>query len=147
MARPFRFKLQKLLDLREQREAQAQQALAQAQLRHQKAVMALQELEQRRNEAEREQQDKPAQTAAELWLWRSYSEALEKDLQAAALRVEELAKELQNARQVVIDRARERKLLDKLKQNQEKRHVREDEHAEQKEFDEASALRHGYGDR
>ena len=142
MARPFRFNLERILDLRTQLEERAKMELAKAiaaVLAQEKEATALAgELESRENAMAR----KKTVTPAELWLWRAYRERLVQDIAAAQAKLAELIEERERCRRTAVVRAKDRKLLDKLKSNKAKRHAIEENLAEQKENDEMASVRY-----
>lgn len=142
MAKPFRFNLERILDLRVQLEERAKMELAKAiaaVLAQKKAAEALtRELETRENAMVR----KKSVTPAELWLWRAYRDRLLQDIAAAKAKLSELTEERERCRRTAVVRAKDRKLLDKLKSNKAKRHAIEENRAEQKENDEMAAVRY-----
>lgn len=141
MAKPFVFRLEKVLEYRRQLEDQARMALAQAQARHQAQEAVVLDLETRLAE----HVDKgfgPKATQADIWLWMQYRQALDRDLDAARADLQRLALILQNCRQEAVLRSREKKLLEKLKERQARKHHVAENLAEQKEYDEMSTLRH-----
>ena len=142
MAKPFRFNLERILDLREQLEERAKLELARATaavLAQERATEALvRELNERENAMAR----KKTVTPAELWLWRAYRERLGQDIAAAKAKLAELVEALERCRRTAVVRAKDRKLLDKLKSNKAKRHALEESLAEQKENDEMASVRY-----
>jgi len=146
MAQPFVFKLQKVLNYRRQVEEQAMMALATAQRRYQDQASLLDALKSRLARAETEFHGRSEYTPQDLWLWRTYKQAADHDVAEAEATLQWLAKELQKAREEMVTRAKDRKLLDKLKENQAKRYDQETRLAEQKDFDESSTLRFKHQD-
>jgi len=146
MAKPFHFRLEKVLEYRRQLEDQARLALAQAQARHDKQERLLADIASRLG-AHLEQGFGRNVTQAEIWLWTCYREALERDLSTAKAELQRLALILQNCRQEAVLRSREKKLLEKLKDRQAKKHHVAENLAEQKEFDEMATIRHKPEDR
>lgn len=139
MPKPFKFKLEKILDFRKQAEEQARHELAEAQ-RLQKAQEAVVEgLELKMSEHLAKEYDNL--TAADFWLWRQYDDALKQDLIAAKNRFKQLALNLQRARMIAIEKSKERKLLEKLKENQAGKYYEEENLKEQKEYDEMATIR------
>ncbi|MGE4552970.1 MAG: flagellar export protein FliJ [Desulfovibrionaceae bacterium] len=141
MAKPFRFRLDKVLDYRRQLEDQAKLDLAEAQRLHDRQAARTLEVENALKRHLRKQWAENA-TAGELWLWRQYKAALEQDLVDARAELARLALKLQKCRQDLVQRSKERKLLETLKDKQAKRHTHEEGLREQKEYDELAALRH-----
>lgn len=146
MAKPFVFRLEKVLEYRRQLEDQARMALAEAQARHDAQQKLLAEVEAMLA-AHMEQGFGDAATQADIWLWMRYREALERDVAAAIVELDRLASILQNCRQEAVLRSREKKLLEKLKDRQAGKHHVAANLEEQKEFDEMATLRHKPQDR
>lgn len=142
MLRPFRFPLQKVLDYRLQLEEEARQVMARAQEEYQQKVQATQQIRDVLANLEQEMYGKNAPPPQEMWLWRNYQERLQADVQVAEQKALQSARKLNKARREVVNRSKERKLLEKLKQNQMVRHVKEEERLEQNELDEMATLRY-----
>ncbi|MHC1699483.1 MAG: flagellar export protein FliJ [Humidesulfovibrio sp.] len=141
MPKPFVFRLEKVLEYRRQLEDQARMALAQATARHKAQEAVLLDVQTRlAGHLDRGFGAKASQ--ADIWLWMQYRQALERDLAAAKAELQRLALILQNCRQEAVLRSREKKLLEKLKQRQAKKHHVAENLAEQKEFDEMATLRY-----
>jgi len=141
MSKAFRFNLQKVLDVRTQLEDQAKQALAKAQQAlhlQRERLRALHEALSAHLEAVSGAQ---SMTSAEIWLWNNYKTGLDDDLAQGRALEARLAQDVQTRRLELVDRARDRKLLDKLKETQAKRHETEANRKEQAEFDEMATLR------
>jgi len=146
MGKPFVFRLEKVLEYRRQLEDQARMALAQAQARHDAQKQLLADISMRLAVHKERGFGKQA-TQGDIWLWMQYCDALEKDTAAARAELERLASILQNCRQDAVLRSRERKLLEKLKDRQARKHHVQENLAEQKEFDEMATIRHKPQDR
>lgn len=142
MPRPFRFNLERILDLREQLEERARMELAKAitaVLAQEKAVANLERELAARDAAAAQ---KTTVTPAELWLWRTYRERLVQDIAAARGKLGQLVEARECCRRTAVTRSKDRKLLDKLKSNKAKRHAQEESLAEQKENDEMASVRY-----
>ncbi|WBF68754.1 flagellar export protein FliJ [Desulfovibrio subterraneus] len=137
---PYKFKLQQVLDYRNQLEDQAKMAFTQAQQRYDAHVARVNGLRQRL--AEYEPKLYQTNNPSELWLLRNFVQALTLDVATAESRLLQLAQELNKARQNLVKKSQERKLLDKLKENQAKRHAKEERFKEQQQFDETATLRY-----
>lgn len=142
MAKPFRFNLERILDLRIQLEDRAKMELAKAiaaVLAQENALAALQrELTVRETAMARRQ----TLTPAELWLWSAYRDRLVQDIATATAKRDELVAERERCRRTALTRAKDRKLLEKLKSHKAKRHALEAALAEQKENDEMASVRY-----
>jgi flagellar FliJ protein len=140
MPKPFHFKLDKVLDYREQLEEQAKAALARARADRDAQAEKLAGLEARLADhmaAEAESR----KSANDMWLWRQYKDALSQDISIAKVDLNSLELKLQRSRTQAVERSRDKKLLEKLKQTQAKRHHDEENAREEKENDEMSTIR------
>jgi flagellar FliJ protein len=140
MPKPFHFKLDKVLDYREQLEEQAKAALARARADRDAQAEKLAGLEARLADhlaAEAESR----KSANDMWLWRQYKDALSQDISIAKVDLNSLELKLQRSRTEAVERSRDKKLLEKLKQTQAKRHHDEENAREEKENDEMSTIR------
>ena len=137
----FRFKLQKVLEYREQLEDQAKVTLARIQQLHIE--------EERRNEALKvllaEQEHKLYSNAllpaGERWLLEHFIRGVRDDLQSSHMRLRTLAQMVAEARKTLLERARDKKILEKLKARQRERHELEERTKEQRSYDETATLR------
>ncbi|SMF27595.1 flagellar export protein FliJ [Desulfovibrio gilichinskyi] len=139
MPKPYAFKLEKILDFRKQVEEQARLALAEANRLHADQKKIVDGIELKKNNHQKKEYEKLS--VDDLWLWRQYDEALTKDLHAAQNRLTQLALNLQRCRTDAVQKSKDRKLLEKLKENQAKKYYEEENLKEQKEYDEMATLR------
>ncbi|WP_319469102.1 flagellar export protein FliJ [uncultured Pseudodesulfovibrio sp.] len=141
MSKPFHFKLEKVLDYRGQLEEQAKAALAAAQAKHDRQAELVSGLRDRLA-AHMDKQAESNKSANDMWLWRQYKDALEQDISREQYRLSELELKLHQARQEAVARSKDRKLLEKLKETQAKKHHEEENAREEKENDEMATLRY-----
>ncbi|MBF0480136.1 MAG: flagellar export protein FliJ [Desulfovibrionaceae bacterium] len=140
--KPFKFRLEKVLEYRRQLEEQAKMELAKA-LRERDLLCArVKDLEARFEELTERMAEAVSMTSAELWLWRTYKERLATELEEARFAVARIEIEVARCRKHAVERAKERKLLEKLKSTQAVKYVREQNLREQKEFDEMATIRY-----
>lgn len=143
MARPFHFKLEKILEYRRQVEDQAKLALAKAQQAAQEQTSLLarlaSELQQCLHELSRTKQ----LTQADLWLWSGYKDRLVADKNSAEQTLAKLESLAEACRQELVSKSMERKLLEKLREKQAAKYEQDAQQREQKEFDETATLRYG----
>lgn len=142
MARPFNFSLEKVLQYRQQLEDQAQLELARAQKRYQDQHKLLDEVKEHFQNQEDEFEARNKVTVNDIWLWRNYKERLLQDIRESEEKLRQLASEVNKRRTEAVNRAKDRKLLEKLKTNQQKKHLEQEQHREQQEFDEMATLRY-----
>ncbi|MEF2145686.1 MAG: flagellar export protein FliJ [Desulfovibrionaceae bacterium] len=140
MGKPFQFRLQRVLDYRGQLEDRAKQALAQAQAAHDAQQQVVNGLLERLEQLQAEESSQKADIN-QMWLRRQYKQALERDLLDAKSHLGKLALNLQRCRQDAVRKSKNRKLLDKLKEQQAVKHHDEEQLREEKENDEMAALR------
>lgn len=144
MTKPYKFKLEKVLEFRRQTEDQAKLALAKAQERLEAERRALQALMSEREEREAAFAAGKDWQAADLWLWESWRKRLKLDIGHCQGRIRTCETEVERARAELVNRAKDRKLLEKLKEKQAVRHAREAQAVEQKGYDEISTILFGY---
>ncbi len=142
MPKPFRFNLERILDLRAQLEERAKMELGKAIAAHRRQEEAVAGLTRELADREEAMAQKAAVTPAELWLWRAYKERLVGDIRAAKARLEELAAARERCRRTAVERSKDRKLLDKLKTKKAMRHALDENLGEQKENDEMASVRY-----
>ena len=135
---PFRFKMQKVLDYREQLEEEAKVNLAVQQTRLAEARERLEQIRQELHQAEDGLMNAALMDAPERWLREQYV----KGLRADAIQVRMLEQLAEEARQLLAARAIDKKLLEKLKERQKQHHVREEQLKEQRINDETATLRY-----
>lgn len=142
MPRPFHFKLQKVLEYREQIEEQAKLDLASAQRRYQTQVKHVETIRLALKKHENDLARSKKMTSAEMALWLGYKDLLAFDLKQGAQKLQTLAREVGRCREAVIEASKERKLLERMKINQTIKHNLEENSKEQKEFDEMATIRY-----
>jgi flagellar FliJ protein len=138
----FKFKLERVLAYRRQMEEQAMQLLAAAGMRREREEARLIRLEE---ELGHQNISLTACLAAgeERRLILSFINALLTDAAAARANLALLREEEARLRAELVEKAKERELLDKLKSRQAERHALEEKLMEQRENDETATIRHG----
>ena len=138
---PFRFRLQNVLNYRVQLEDQAKMVFAGAREKHERQHHEVERLDEelkqtlnRRHEALKANRD-------EVWLLENYCKGLAADLEQAQALLRHLAFEMEEARQKLVQAMQNRSLLDKLKERQYERHLKEENLQEQRFNDEIITLR------
>lgn len=137
----FKFKMQKVLEYREQLEEEAKVKLANAQANHAKCRDKLAGL---RDEIRRAQDEAAAKARqpSEHWLYDQYLKGLENDRKALDLEERMLAQMVEEARAYLAARALEKKVLEKLKDHQRIQFVRQEQKQEMNFNDEIATIRH-----
>lgn len=139
---PFRFKMQKVLDYREQLEEEAKVNLAVQQARLAEVRERLEQIRQELHQAEDGLMNAALMDAPERWLREQYVKGLRADAAHEAIQVRMLEQLAEEARQLLAARAIDKKLLEKLKERQKQHHVREEQLKEQRINDETATLRY-----
>lgn len=139
---PFRFRLEQVRQYRRQLEEQAMQALAQAVQRRDALVRRMEMLETE-IAAQQERLGRSASLeAAERWLTLSYLDGLRADHNTARSDLQNAEDVVDQCRTALVERARERNLLDRLKEKQASRHQQLESQQEQRTNDETATLRY-----
>jgi flagellar FliJ protein len=143
MARPFLFKLERVLEFRRQLEDQAKMALAHLKREIEAQSGLVETLERDLQDCLQNMSRVSRMTQAELWLWSGWRKRLELDKKQAQARLAELKKLAETRRRELVAKSKDRKLLEKLRAKQAEHHGQEEQRREQNEFDETATLRHG----
>lgn len=139
---PFRFKLQKILDYREQLEEKAKVDLANKQRTLEEAHALFERLKTELRQTEDRLFESALVPQAERWLLEQYVKGLRGDVANAALQARMHEQLVDEARKLLAARAIERKLLEKLKERQNQQYLREEQLKEQRVNDETATLRY-----
>lgn len=138
---PFHFSMQKILNYREQLEEEAKVRLATAQRMCMEEERRCQDL--RTLLAEKEDQSRNiALSYGERWLLDNFIKGLRADMAASLLRLRSLRQATEQARLHMLERIKERKVLEKLKERQKERHDAEERDKERKTNDETATIRY-----
>lgn len=138
---PFHFNLQKILNYRMQLEEEAKVRLAQVQQMYIKEEQRFEELQAQLAEKEPSLYRNFDMEAGERWLLENYVKGLRADMAATQLRLRNLHQMVEQARTFLLERAKDRKALEKLKEKQELRYREEERQKELKTNDETATLR------
>ncbi len=140
----FNFNMQKILDYRGQLEEEAKIKMAEAQrmLLHEENRM--QGLKEQLFEKERELYANIEADSASRWLLENYIKGLREDIAQTSLRLSHLIELVEQCRTLVIMRAKDYKILEKLKEKQQERYYAAEKELERKINDETATLRHAF---
>lgn len=142
MPRPFKFKLEKILDYRGQVEDQARMAVAKAQQQYQEHVRHMDRLRAALTEHENSLNHMKNPKEGDLWLWRNYRDRMLEDIWKAEDVLKYYAKVLALARERLVAAAKDKKIMVKLKERQSAIYFEEEAKKEQGEFDEMATIRY-----
>ena len=138
---PFRFKMQKILEYRQQQEEQAKVRLAQAQqayAKEEERVLAIKaELEAKENEL----YGRVVDNSGERWLLENFIKGLRSDVESGQMRLRTLSQMVEEARKFLQQKALEHKVLDKLRERQNAQYLLEEREKELKVNDETATIR------
>lgn len=139
----FRFRLQRVLDVAVQAERLAEGELAAAVARREEARMRLSALEDRRRE-QREAFGRRLRAGLRAWEWAAhaaYLARLGEALEAAARELGEREAEVEACRAALVERMRERRALETLRDKAVSRHRQEEAVAARRALDEVNVAR------
>lgn len=139
---PFRFRLEQVRRYRKQLEEQAMQVMALAVMQRDATMARIHSIREELEEQHILLSSAASLSPAELWLARTYESALQQDLATAERLLSKQEDAVDQARQVLVERAKDRGLLDSLKEKQAARHARLEREQEQKTNDETATLRY-----
>jgi len=139
--RPFRFPMQRILDFRRQEEEQAQLALARAESELLRVRTRIEEVQAELSTAFEHLASSANLEANQFWIWNRYRDRLQFDLESLRSEWHETDQKVNTCRQDLIGKAKERKKLERLRDNQMIQHHHEELDREQKEIDEMATLR------
>ncbi|SDN86210.1 flagellar FliJ protein [Desulfonauticus submarinus] len=136
----FKFKLEKLLEIRKQKLEEAQSILAKLKRDYQAEVKLEAKLRSQIFETKRNIFSKKTILPSVLFIHQNYLKGLERKLRVCLERQQILSQELTLWRQEVLKRNKEKKILEKLKQKQWELFWYEQRRKEQKELDDLATL-------
>lgn len=136
----FRFPLQQVLQFRIQEEDQAKVRFARAQGEYLAAERRLREIETQLHEQEAALYNGTLDMM-ERWLREHFVRGLREDITRTSRMLHELSKLVEQARVELVNKAKDRKILEKFKEKQAQRHAHEEKLKEQREYDEIASIR------
>lgn len=138
---PFRFSLEQVLKYRTQLEDQAKVELARVEAERRMEQERVDALEAMVSEQEAALAALRVDQSADRWLIDTFLKGLRSDLVQARQRVINWTAVVEAARRLVMERAKDKKVLEKLKSTQAENYAKEENYREQKEFDETASIR------
>ena len=142
MAKPFRFNLERVLDIRGQLEERAKMELGKANAACSAKQREIERIINEKNAREASMSQKATVTPEELWLWQAYRKRLVADIQTGQIKLAELEQVRERCRRTLVTRSKDKKLLEKLKSNKAERHAQQEKLAEQNENDDMASIRY-----
>ncbi|MCD6310750.1 MAG: flagellar export protein FliJ [Candidatus Eremiobacteraeota bacterium] len=147
--KPFKFKLQSVLDLKIQIEDEEKEKLAKLNAEKAREEMILRGLQEAKVETTRVFKDKQRGELdiVELKQYEAHLKKLEYMIVNQRLRIKELEIKIEEQRQVVIEASKERKTFEKLKDKHKEAFIKEMEMEERKFIDELAITRYRRGEK
>ena len=137
----FIFSLEQVLRYRKQLEEQAMQAVAQAVRERDNRLWEKEEIEALLEQYRRKLASPALLDADERWLITGYVSALVYDIEKAKHDLAGLEERVDRARTVLIQKAQDKELLERLKEKQANRHRLTENHKEQQNYDDIATIR------
>lgn len=142
----FKFSMQRVLDYREQLEEEARIQFAVIQQRYRETQELLERILTDLQNYENRLYGQVIDSPGERWLLENFIKGLRSDAAEASQNLQRLEKELEVARQVLAQRARDKKLLVKLKERKQQQYIMEERLKEQRFNDEIATQRYNTHD-
>ena len=140
----FRFRLQSLLQHRKHHEDDCQKDLARARTALQKEEQALNRFQERIADQQRKMQakQKDRHTVTEIKNFQNFLLALEQDIARQQQRVVESQAQFEEKRSNLMEAMKQRKILERLKENERLRYHRNQQKKERSQMDEVASGQH-----
>jgi len=145
MAKKFKFKLQSVLDIKIKNEDDEKRKLAdvmQLQAREEQILAQMHQKQIRLTAELKEKQGTGGINITELQIYSHGIERVKKDIISQQIRLREIAIMLEDQRRKLIEATQEKKIYEKLKENQHKAYIEEEEFAERLLIDELATLKY-----
>ncbi len=137
----FVFSMQKILDYRQMLEDEAKVRLGKAMQMQQQEEARFVAIQNQLQENEASMCQNRTQDAASRWVLENFIKGLQTDLHQSYTRLMQLHESVNQCKEMVLIRAKEKKVLEKLKEKQQERHYAAEKEQERKTNDEAATLR------
>ncbi len=138
---PFIFSMQKILEYRAMLEEEAKVRLSKAQQMYKKEEAYFLSTQEQLQEKDREMCENRTMDAGSRWILENYIKGLQTDLSQSYIRLKQLHESVNQCKEMVLIRAKDKKVLEKLKEKQQERHHAEEREEERKNNDEIATLR------
>jgi flagellar protein FliJ len=142
MPKPFQFSLENVLDYRRQLVDNARLELAAAQRAYQAQAQRVEQMRANQEEAASRLESRHLLPPEEFWLWSTYRERLLHDIQREEQHLQNLANQVASRRSELIQRAKDAKILERLRKKKALEFHAQEKSKEQKDLDEMATLRY-----
>lgn len=137
----FKFSLEKVLNYKEQLEKEAKAVLADLTGKSQKEKARYASLKDEELEQEKKLAQTPLSEQGQRWLLDNYIRAIRQDIKQTQINIAKLDEEIGKARQVLAEKSKDRKIMEKLKERHFEIFKKEEQLKEQRELDEIASIR------
>ncbi len=138
----FKFSLEQVLKYRSQLEQEAKIQFAQMENERMREERRLEAIIQSLEKEQYRLANLKADEIEQRWVIENFIKGLRHDLVESQKYLQVWTKKAEQAREVLTEKARDKKMLEKLKEKQGQRYVEDEKHKEQKFFDEIIASKH-----
>lgn len=146
MPKPFQFSLENILDYRRQLVDNARLELTTAQRAYQAQAQRVEQIRAKLEEASGRLESRHLLQPDEFWLWSTFRERLLHDIQREEQHLQNLANQVASRRGVLIQRAKDAKILERLRNTKALEFHAQEKSKEQKDLDEMATLRYQHQD-
>ncbi|GAB6058459.1 flagellar export protein FliJ [Desulfonatronum parangueonense] len=144
MRKQFHFSLEHVLDYRRQLVDTARLELVAAQKNYQAQARKIDDMRRKLEEAVSQLQSRRLLSTAQFWLWNQHREHLLQEIAREERQLQKLAARVAACRGELIQRSKDAKILERLRNRKALDYYEQEKNTEQKELDEMAALRHQY---
>ncbi len=137
----FSFPMQKILDYRSMLEEEAKVRLSKAQQMYKKEEERFTSIQTELRDKEAEMCQSRTLDAGSRWILENYIKGLKNDLHQSHTRLRHLHENVKQCKDLMLLRAKDKKVLEKLKDKQQERYHAAEKEQERKNNDEAATLR------
>lgn len=137
----FKFSLEKVLNYKEQLEKEAKAVLAELTGKSQMEKARYASLKDEELEQEKKLAQTPLSEQGQRWLLDNYIRAIRQDIRQTQINIAKLDEEIGKARQVLAEKSKDRKIMEKLKERHFEIFKKEEQLKEQRELDEIASIR------
>ncbi len=137
----FVFPMQKILDYRTMLEEEAKVRLSKAMQMQQREQERFAAIQAELHATETQMYENRTIDAASRWVFENFIKGLQSDLSQSHARLRQLQESVNQCKEMVLIRAKDKKVLEKLKEKQQERHYAAEKEHERKTNDESATLR------
>ena len=137
----FKFRLEKVLLYKEQLEKEVKAKLAELNAQREQLKKRYESLKQDELFQEQKLSQTPVNEMGERWLLDNYIKALRQDIQQTQKNISMLEMQIEKTRKELAEKAKDRKIMEKLKEKHFEYYKKEEQLKEQRNLDEIASIR------